>query len=601
MPRRPQKTIVDYLAILISPALIMLLVGSIVYFILEVGYEGKWTTRLKWVMFWFVIASVLIGRVAIERGSALAGFYALGLATAIGLWTNKFMGTVPLVWCLLGFVWWFTHMMTKDCTLIDDSEDSSGEGLLQASGIEKKKEEAAPELSPGKDGLPSRPPKEPPAWARLLPNFGKRKGKPHAPGKWLVWFSIFALPAFGVGHALLDDGREAAKNYGFQLLCVYVVAALCLLMTTSFLGLRRYLRQRFLRMPMTVTGLWMIMGGIIAVFILGIALLLPRPNATYDMTAMIDQVADQVQKASDKAFTEDGIDDDTKKNFKETKENVESDRGEKEKSTGGKKQGESGSFEQGAKPGEKKDGQGNENSAGDSKDKKADVKGKDSFEKKQSEKQDKSGRGGDDFNASERKGQEKSEKKADPKLAEEGKLEQPDPKPSMESPQWVGPAVKAAFYIIIGGVALFFLIKHHKAILAGLKKFWEDLLAMFGKRKRDPKAKAVAPTPDEPIKPEKPFRKYQNPFVTGMVNREPIEAIVNYSYRAMEAWAYEQDLPRQANETPNEYGEWLSENAIQISEFAPQMAQIYSAVAYTHEDAPDDSLEVIKGLWNRMT
>ena len=40
-PRARVFDIVDYLAILISPALIMLLVGSIVYFILEVGYECR--------------------------------------------------------------------------------------------------------------------------------------------------------------------------------------------------------------------------------------------------------------------------------------------------------------------------------------------------------------------------------------------------------------------------------------------------------------------------------------------------------------------------------------------------------------------------------
>lgn len=599
MARRPQKTIVDYLTILISPLLIMLLVGSIVFFVLEVGYEGKWTTRLRWVMFWFVVASVMIGRIAIEKGTGMAVFYALGLGTAIGLWTNKFLGVVPLVWGLLAFVWWFTHMMTKDCTVIEEDEDSSGEGLLQASGVEKPPEEAAAEApAEANDGLPGRPPKKPPIWARWLPDFRRGKGKGHAPGKWLVWFSIFALPAFGFGHSLLADDREAAKAFGFQMLCLYVVMALCLLMTTSFLGLRRYLRQRYLRMPLSVTGLWMIMGSIIALVILGVALLLPRPNASYDVAAMIEQVADEVQKASDKAFSDDGVDDDTKKNFKETKEDVESDRGKQEKATGGTEQGKSGSFGQDAKPGDK-DGQGNENEAGDSKDKKADLAAKESFEKKQMENQPKSKRGGDEFDPSDRKGKEESEKKKDPKLAEEGKFEEPDPKNSMKSPQWVGPAVKAAFYIIIGGVILFFLIKHHKAILAGLKKFWQDLLAMFGRKSTDPKKKAEIAV-DEPVRPPKPFRKFQNPFQTGMVSRESTEQVINYSYRAMEAWAFEHDLPRNGDETPNEYGEWLSDNSMELGEFAEQMSRIYSIVAYTDEEAPADAMEVMKGLWGRL-
>ena len=596
MARRPHKSTMDYLAILVSPVFIMLLVGSIVYFILEVGYEGRYGTRLKWTMFWFVVASVLIGRIAIERGSAMATFYALGLAVAVGLWTNKFLGTVPLVWCLLAFVWWFTHMMTKDCTLIDENDDASGEGLLQASGLQ---DDDPGEPTTGTDGLPARPPKRPSLFSRLLPNFSRSKGKAHSPGKWLVWFSLLALPAFGIGHALLDDANTASKTYGFQLLCVYVVAALCLLMTTSFLGLRRYLRQRFLRMPVTVTGLWLITGSIVALLILGVALLLPRPNASYDMTALIDQVADQVQKASDKAFSEDGIDDDTKKNFKETKEDVESDRGKEEKTTGGSKQGKEGSFGQDAKPGER-DGQGNDNSAGDSKDKKADLAGPDSKSRNQQENQPKSKRGGDEFNPTERKGDQRSEQKEDPKLAEEGKMEQPDAKEGPQTPQWIGPAVKAAFWLIIGGVALFFLIRHWSAIKAALKQFWADLMKLFGRH--DAEAKSVAKQPAAaPVVPEQPFRKYRNPWASGMARRASPEELINYSFRAMEAWAFEHDLPRKGDETPMEFGDWLGENSDSLALAAPQMARIYSTVAYTREGAPDDAEQVMRDLWQSMT
>jgi hypothetical protein len=598
MARRPQKSMMDYMAILVSPVFIMLLVGSIVYFVLEVGYEGRWGTRLKWTMFWFVVGSVLIGRIAIERGSAMATFYALGLAVAVGLWTNKFLGTVPLVWCLLAFIWWFTHMMTKDCTLIDEDDDSSGEGLLQAGGLED--ETPAPEAGPKTvDGLPARPPKAPPFWRRIIPNFSRDKTKPHSPGKWLVWFSLFALPAFGVGHSLIGDENTAAKTYGFQLLCVYVVAALCLLMTTSFLGLRRYLRQRFLRMPFTVTGLWLITGSLVALFILLVALLLPRPNATYDMAALIDQVSDQVQKASDKAFSEDGVDDDTKKNFKETQEDVKSDRGNEEKTTGGTKQGKEGSFGQNAKPGER-DGQGNDNSAGDSKDKKADLAGPDSKSREQQKNQPKSKRGGDEFNPTERKGDQKSEEKKDPKLAEDGKMEQPDAKEGPKTPQWIGPAVKAAFWLVIGGTILFFLIRHRHAILAGLKKFWADIMKLFGRREKE--AKEAAKTADNgPVRPAQPFRKFRNPFMTGMARKATPEELIAYSFRAMEAWAFEHDLPRKGDETPMEFGDWLGENAEHLSLSAPQVARIYSTVAYTREPAPEDTQEVIRELWLRMT
>tara|TARA_Y100001934_G_scaffold280349_1_gene386827 strand:- start:11185 stop:12996 length:1812 start_codon:yes stop_codon:yes gene_type:complete len=602
MPRKPQKTLFDYLGILISPVLIMMLVGSIVFFVLEYSFNDfRYEGKLKWVMFWFVCASVLIGRIAIERGTGMAGFYALGLATAVGLWTNKFLGFVPLIWFLLAFVWWCSHMLTKDCTLIDDTEDASGEGLIEASGLSKSKEEEKEAVvATGRDGLPKRPPKRKSLLRRMLPDFSKNKGKPHAPGKWIVWFSLLALPAFGIVHALMDKSEAAVEqSYGFQLLMLYVIAALCLLMITSFLGLRRYLRQRYLKMPMTVTGQWLLMGGGVALTILLLALLLPRPNASYDMTALIDEVSAQVQKASDRAFSDkDGLDDESKKNFKQSKEKVDSDRGKQENSGGGDKQGKSGTSGDDAKPGEK-DGQGEAPSKEQSKDKKGDDNDAINRNPGKAEDQKKSERGGNEREPSERKGKEEGAK-TEKKLSEEGKFEDLRESKAMQSPEWIGPAVKVAIYCFFGGVALFFLIRHRKAIMEGLRKFLEDLMQLFGKRPAKKKTTQAAAEAQEPKKPEKPFCKFPNPFLNGAVHRESPEEIINYSYRAMEAWAYEHDLPRTMDQTPVEFGENLSENAPEIAETAPQLSQIYSEIAYTNEPAPDDSLDVAKQLWAQL-
>ena len=47
------------------------------------------------------------------------------------------------------------------------------------------------------------------------------------------------------------------------------------MLTTSFLGLRRYLRQRNLQMPAAMTGLWLGIGALlIAVFLFMIGLVL---------------------------------------------------------------------------------------------------------------------------------------------------------------------------------------------------------------------------------------------------------------------------------------------------------------------------------------
>ena len=73
VPSRPKKTAADYAAIAIGPVLIMGLVGSLAFFLMEVSYAGDYSGSVRWVLFWFVLASVLVSRISIEQGSAWAG------------------------------------------------------------------------------------------------------------------------------------------------------------------------------------------------------------------------------------------------------------------------------------------------------------------------------------------------------------------------------------------------------------------------------------------------------------------------------------------------------------------------------------------------
>lgn len=65
---RLQKTLTDYLVIAISPALIMTLVGSLVYFLVAVFYHGGYQGRMEYIFSLFVFAAVLIARISIEEG-----------------------------------------------------------------------------------------------------------------------------------------------------------------------------------------------------------------------------------------------------------------------------------------------------------------------------------------------------------------------------------------------------------------------------------------------------------------------------------------------------------------------------------------------------
>src|SRR5271156_3196293 len=80
---KPGQTAADYMVIALSPALIMALVGSLCFFLIEVFYRGKMQGRVRWVMFWFVVAIVLVSRIAIEQTSEYAALYGLALAGTV--------------------------------------------------------------------------------------------------------------------------------------------------------------------------------------------------------------------------------------------------------------------------------------------------------------------------------------------------------------------------------------------------------------------------------------------------------------------------------------------------------------------------------------
>lgn len=297
---RLEKSFADYMVIAISPVLIMLLVGSLVFFLLEVAYSGEFESRFRWILFWFVIASVLIARIAIEMGSEHARLYGLALGAATALVVVRFADAVFLGLLLLAAVWWCANKLTRDCTLINDSEDASGEGLLQLAGLDRptgadnpSTDEDIPADHQGPASTDA-PPAKRSWWPRLPEDHSEQLSRPHAPGVWVVYFSLAALPLFGFGQLLLRADDASAREYGFRLLGIYVAAGMGLLLTTSFLGLRRYLRQRKLKMPKTMAGIWMGTGtGLIAAVLLA-CLVLPRPEADYTITTLVDRISDTV-------------------------------------------------------------------------------------------------------------------------------------------------------------------------------------------------------------------------------------------------------------------------------------------------------------------
>ena len=125
---KPRPTLADYMIIAISPALIMALVGSLVFFLIELLYQGQYQARLQYVFALFVFASVLIGRISIEEGRERAMGFSVILGLAVLLVMGKFIefpGIFDrLSWFinigLIILILWCSNKLTWDCTVIDE-------------------------------------------------------------------------------------------------------------------------------------------------------------------------------------------------------------------------------------------------------------------------------------------------------------------------------------------------------------------------------------------------------------------------------------------------------------------------------------------------
>ncbi len=232
------QTAADYGAIAVAPLLIFLMIGSLANFLVVMLYPGPYPDRVAWIVWCFTMGTVALARVAIEQSRS----YSLGYAVALGLASfvvmAKFFGAPLLSAFILLVIGTLADRIVHDCTIIDDSKDASGWGL-----------------------------------------FGPRRHRSgKQPGRTVLYLALAALPLFGLGQLAIQDPSSTERATWY--LAIYLFASLSLLVTTSFLGLRRYLRQRGAEMPTNVTVGWLAGGLLLVAGLLTVAFLTPLPGQT---------------------------------------------------------------------------------------------------------------------------------------------------------------------------------------------------------------------------------------------------------------------------------------------------------------------------------
>src|SRR5262249_20528279 len=251
---------------------------------------------LQWILSFYVIGAVLVSRISMMSEIA-SRFWIYGsilaLLTYVGL--QGFVAYPPgarevsflINGLLVAIVWWCAHRLTWDCTNVDEEADVSGEGVLQAAGLAaSESDEAKPEAEESKT-----------LWQRWK-EFRERRAKTRTLGVWVVYFSLAALPIFGLGQSLIPLTDPDRRAFTFWLMTVYVGCGLGLLLTTCFLGLRRYLRKKRLQMPATMTGVWLTMGCLLIGGLLLAGALIPRPYQERPIADLIDPAGAKQREAN---------------------------------------------------------------------------------------------------------------------------------------------------------------------------------------------------------------------------------------------------------------------------------------------------------------
>jgi hypothetical protein len=628
MAKRLYMTSADYLAIAISPALIMALVGSLVFFLIEVLYVGEYQARLNYAFALFVFAAVLIARISIEMGSERAALFALPLGIVMFLFLLRFVEHPnvfsPLInLALLALVWWSAHQLTWDSTVIDDDEDASGEGLMQRIGVDGNTQDST--VAGVKDNellaaLEAANVSNQPWWQRLV----LKKSGPHTPGLWVLYFSLAALPLFGIGQHWIPTGEVVRRRYVFVLLLVYVAAALALLVTTSFLNLRRYLRQRHVEMPLSIAGTWVGVGAALIAVVMLLAALIPRPSAEIALSRVPWKAGSRdALRASQISVNKDGGEEEAPDNaagIERTateEQNLDLQQGDNETGSTGHSAATSDDTSTQRDGGEtsSSDGEKSGSEAGqemgdgsDAEASEADESSPDTADAAQGNDQSTpSGNSSQETQSQNIEIPQHEETSDDPARQEESSQSSSTPHSAqaIEAIQNVSSSLgglagtlKIIFYVIVALLIGFVLWKYRLQILQAVADILRELRTLFRGRTTDNTVTEKTASSSQP-RPSS-FRDFHDPFSTGQHTRLAPEELVRYTFAAFEAWANDRGRTRTPDCTPHELVGLAVDPELPMHNKAKHLVRLYGEVAYASRRIPRESVNELRELWQMM-
>ena len=582
---RDKPEILDRLFGTIGLALIVFLMVSLTFFILaRFSLSSQWTSS-HWLLFWEVLATVLVSRMfLIDDLKKVVGGYSFVLGMLIWVPFALMGGAIlGIVTVLMIFVGWFTYKITWDVTDLGEREEDE-DGLLASVGLKK-------ELNPGNKKVSE-------SWGdtreestefnyeaeEVLAELKDQKPKKAKGGKgrgiWVLYFLFGSIPVFGFGGSTQNSDDPNLGKYFLLCLCIYLASCISLLMTTSFLTIRSDLRRRNLSMPMFTAGFWLFSGLFLLISCFVFASLLPRPQGFLDPIAFVlskgqhkDQDASNYAKSSDKSGKGEG--------------------------NPGEKEGDKGS---------PKDG--NQKSNQSPQDKENKGKSKESGKGES----DSGGKGGG--KSSSKEGTPKSDQGKNSESKSDAN-QKSNSTPNQEPPSSPPPSfnipgldkMMAALEVILKvvfAVGTFLFVLYVVVYKLSYSFGWaDDLLDWFrnlfdwmdrSKKKKKQEDVANATIADETL----PFEEFENPFDRKDWQKSSLRELTGYTWKALLAWCKAQNISIPNGCTPSDLEDIISNQLPRIEPAYFAFKQVLLNVQYSNNSNDPKGVATTQNLWRHM-